>query len=137
MTEEMKRLKALRKGEHYVFNPEDQLRGSLRDSPDDSEAKAEDGGRDNAAAPGTGAGAGAGQLLLLGGLEEEVGGGDAAGQGGIGEERGDSTEEEELPSSKWKEKATREWWALQEKLDPKWLEEQREAAAQEQRRSSR
>ena len=34
MVEETKRLKALGKGEHYVFNPEDQLRGSLGDSPD-------------------------------------------------------------------------------------------------------
>ena len=46
-------------------------------------------------------------------------------------------EEEELPSSEWKEKAIREWWALQGKLDLKLQEERREAAAQGQRRSSR
>ena len=82
MAEEMRRLNALRKGETYVHNPEDQLRGSLGDSPDNSEDEAEDGGRDNAAPPGTGAEAGAGQLMTLGGLKEEPGGEDAAGQGG-------------------------------------------------------
>ena len=49
MVEEMKRLTAIGKGETYVFNPESQLRGSLGDSPEDSEEEAEDGGRDNAA----------------------------------------------------------------------------------------
>ena len=100
------------KGETYVFNPWDQLTGSLGDSPDDSEEEVEDGGRDNAAGPGTGAEAGAGQLMMLGGLEEEAGGKDAAGQGGVDEGRGDSTEEEELPSSKGKEKAIRAWLEL-------------------------
>ena len=75
--------------------------------------------------------------MILGGLEEEAGGEDAAGQGGIAEERGDSTEEEELPSSEGKKKAIREWLELQEEQDQKWLEEQREAAAQGLRRSSR
>ena len=70
------------------------------------------------------------------GLEEEAGGEDAAGQGGIEEERCNSTEEEELPSSEGKEKAIREWLELQEEEDQKWLEEQREAAAQGRRRSS-
>ena len=94
MAEEMKRLKAIGKGETYVFNPQCQLRGSLGDNPEDSEEKADDEGRDNAAAPGTGSAAGAGVLMIMGGLEEKAGGEDAAEQGGVEEERCDSTEED-------------------------------------------
>ena len=46
MAEEMQRLKAIEKGETYVFNPSLPLRGSLGDSPDGSEEAAEDAGRD-------------------------------------------------------------------------------------------
>ena len=90
MADEVRRLQALGTGKHPPKGP---LRDDLGDSPDDSEEEAEDGGRDNAAAPGTGAEAGAGQLMILGGLEKEVGGAGAAGQGRDDEERGDSTEE--------------------------------------------
>ena len=55
--------------------------------------------------------------MILGGLEEEAGGEDAAGQGGVEEERGDSTEEEELPSSEGKGKAIQELLELQEEQD--------------------
>ena len=135
MAEEVRRLKALRTGKHPPQGP---LRGNLGDSPDDSKAEVDDGGRDNAAAPGTGAEAGAGQLMILGGpgLKEEEGGADAAGQGGTDGEWGDSTEEEELLSLEGEEKVTQEWLELQEEQDQEWLEGQREAAAQEQRRSS-
>ena len=126
MTEEVRRLQALGTGAHPPCGP---LRGNLGDSPDNSEAEAEDGGRDNAAAPGTGAEAGAGRLIILGGLEEEAGGADAAGQGGTDEERGDFTEEEELPSSEGEEKATREWLELQEEQEQEWLGEHTETAA--------
>ena len=45
--------------------------------------------------------------MMLEGLEEEGEGEDAAEQVGIEEERGDTTEEEELPSSEGNEKAIR------------------------------
>ena len=60
-----------------------------------------------AAAPGTGAGAEAGQLMMLEGPEEEVEGGDTAEQSGAEEVRGDSSEEEVLPSAEGTGEATR------------------------------
>ena len=96
MSEEMSRLQAL--GPHWRSGQ------GVEDRPyspvDIQEAIA--------AAPGTGAGAEAGQLMMLEGLEEEVEGGDAAEQGGAEEVRGDSTEEEVLPSTDGTGEVTRE-----------------------------
>ena len=61
MADEMRRLQAM--NTHPPLGP---LRDDLQDSPEVSEEEAEDGGRDNAAAPGTGAEAGAGLLMILG-----------------------------------------------------------------------
>ena len=58
------------------------------------------------AAPGTGAGAGAGQMLMLEGPEEEVGGGDTVEQSGA-EEGGDTSEEEVELSMEGKGMGTR------------------------------
>ena len=64
--------------------------------------------------------------MVAGVLEEEVGGEDAAEQGGVEEERGDSTEEEVLPSTEWTRKAIREWQALEEEIG-QWQVEDSEA----------
>ena len=74
--------------------------------------------------------------MILGGLEKEVGGAGAAGQGRDDEERGDSTEEEVLPSTEGTRKAIREWQELVERIDQWQEEEPRGAAAQGQRPSS-
>ena len=97
------------------------LRDDLQDSPEGSEEEAEDGGREIAAAPGTGAEAEAGQLTIVGVLEEEVVGGDAAELGGGEEVQGDSTEEEVLPSTEGMRQAARELQAL---VAGHWLQEE-------------
>ena len=89
MADEVRRQQALTRHAPQGPTVED-----LQDSPEVSEEEAEDGGREIAAAPGTGAEAEADQLMILGGLEEEVAGGDAAEQGGAEGVRGDSTEDE-------------------------------------------
>ena len=64
-----------------MFDPSLPLIGSLGGSPEDSEEEVDDGGRDNAAEPGTVvAAAGAGVLMVLGGFEKEGEGEDAGEQ---------------------------------------------------------
>ena len=80
MADEMRKLQTL--GPNWRLG---QMVEDLHDSPEVRVEEAQDGGREIAAAPGTGAEAEADQLMMLEGLEEEVEGGDAAEQGGAEE----------------------------------------------------